>query len=291
MTLPNFPVIGAPKAGTTSLYAYLRQHPDIFMSPVKEPRFFGFPGIGSRRKFPVQSLEEYTALFDGVAGETAIGEATPHYLIYPSAAGAIHAALPLARLVASLRDPVERSYSIYLMNRRDKNVNADRSYLEALETDHNLRETYADRLERFTALFPPERLRIILFEDLVRAPVRTMQELYAFLGVDAAFAPDVSQAANPGGLPRVKLLHDLLANQRLRTAARHLPQGMSDRLRGLRNRNLQKQPLPPDDREAAIAVFRDDILRTQDLIGRDLSAWLNVRRAPASAVTSAATPA
>ena len=112
MTLPNFLIIGAPKAGTTSLYSYFREHPAIFMPELKEPRFFGYEGQGDRIRFPVRTLEEYTALFDGVTTETAIGEATPHYLVYPVAAQRIRDLIPGVRLIASLRDPVDRAYSV-----------------------------------------------------------------------------------------------------------------------------------------------------------------------------------
>ena len=277
MTLPNFLVIGAPKAGTTSLHLHLRAHPEIFMPELKEPRFFGYEGEGERLKFPIRTLEEYTALFDAVTDETAIGEATPHYLVYPGAAQRIHDLIPEARLIASLRDPVERSYSVYQMNLRNRGVNDGVPFVEAMRTDRNLRETYADMLARYFALFPAGQLKVILLEDLEKAPQATMRGLYGFLGVDPGFLPaDLSKVANPGGEPRSKLLHGLLSDPRLRQLSRaFLPAAAVERLRALRSRNLQKQPLAPEDRRAAIGFFRDDILRTQDLIGRDLSSWLH----------------
>ena len=275
MTLPNFLVIGAPKAGTTSLHLHLRAHPEVFMPELKEPRFFGYEGEGERLKFPIRTLEEYEALFADVAGETAIGEATPHYLVYPRAAERIRALLPDARLIASLRDPVERSYSVYQMNLRNKGVNQGVPFIAAIETDHNLRETYHDMLRRYFERFPPEQLKVILLEDLERDPGATMRELYGFLGVDPGFRPDLSRIANPGGEPRSKLLHRLLSDPKLRGVSRaFFPEPLVERLRALRSRNLEKQPLRPEDRRKAIDLFRDDILRTQDLIGRDLSAWL-----------------
>ena len=275
MTLPNFLIIGAPKAGTTSLYSYFREHPAIFMPELKEPRFFGYEGQGDRIRFPVRTLEEYTALFDAVTTETAIGEATPHYLVYPVAAQRIRDLIPEVRLIASLRDPVDRAYSVYQMNLRNKGVNRDIPFVEAIRTDHNLRETYADMLGRYVALFPPEQLKVILLEDLEADPRATVRALFAFLGVDPDFVPDLSKIANPGGEPKNKLLHGLLSDPRLRVMSRGvLPRGVVDRLRELRSRNLAKQPLKPEDRRAAIGLFRDDILRTQDLIGRDLAAWL-----------------
>ena len=276
MTLPNFLVIGAPKAGTTSLHLHLRAHPQVFMPDLKEPRFFGYEGEGERLKFPIRTLEEYTALFEAVTDETAIGEATPHYLVYPHAAQRIHDLIPQARLIASLRDPVERSYSVYQMNLRNRGVNEGVPFVEAMRTDRNLRETYGDMLARYFALFPPEQLKVILLEDLEKAPQATIRELYGFLGVDPDFVPaDLLKVANPGGEPRNKLLHGLLSDPRLRQFSRAvMPGGLVERLRALRSRNLEKQPLAPEDRRAAIGFFREDILRTQDLIGRDLSSWL-----------------
>ena len=118
---------------------------------------------------------------------------------------------------------------------------------------------------------------MILLEDLEKAPQATMRGLYGFLGVDPEFLPpDLSKVANPGGEPRNKLLHRLLSDPRLRQLEpRVLPRARWSSGSGrLRSRNLEKQPLKPEDRRTAIGFFRDDILRTQDLIGRDLSAWL-----------------
>ena len=276
MTLPNFLVIGAPKAGTTSLHVHLRAHPQVFMPDLKEPRFFGYEGEGERLKFPIRTLEEYAALFEPVTDEIAIGEATPHYLVYPHAAQRIHDLIPGARLIASLRDPVERSYSVYQMNLRNRGVNEGVPFIEAIGKDQSLRETYGDMLARYFALFPPEQLKVILLEDLEKAPQATIRALYGFLGVDPEFVPaDLLKVANPGGEPRNKLLHTMLSDPRLRQFSRaFFPNALAERLRGLRSRNLEKQPLKPEDRRAAIGFFRDDILRTQDLIGRDLSSWL-----------------
>jgi len=276
MTLPNFLIIGAPKAGTTSLYDHMRGHPAIFMPELKEARFLAYQGQGGdRNRWPVQSLEEYEALFAPVTTETAIGEATPHYLIYPHAAERIHALLPDARLIASLRNPIDRSYSVYQMNLRNQGTNTGVSYGAALAADHNLRETYAEKLGRYFALFPRERIRIILLDDLEAKPEAVMRDLFAFLGVDPSYRPDLSKISNPGGEPRIKLLHDMLAHPGLRAFGRKfLPDGAVERLKDIRGRNLKKQPMSAADRNAALDVFRADILATQELIGRDLSHWL-----------------
>jgi hypothetical protein len=278
MTLPNFLIIGAPKAGTTSLYDYLRAHPDVFMPTLKEPRFFGYegaPGAGDRKKWPVQSRAEYEALFAGAGDAAAVGEATPHYLFYPKAALRIAEALPGVRLIASLRNPIDRAYSVYQMNLRNKQANAGVPFARALESDANLQETYHGPLARYFEAFPRARLKIVLLDDLEAAPERAVREIFAFLGVDPGFAPDLSRVSNPGGLPRSKLLHQVMNDRRLREGARRLlPAGATEWLKALRSRNLRKGALPPEDRAAARAFFEADIRATGALIGRDLSHWL-----------------
>jgi len=275
MTLPNFLIIGGPKAGTTSLYDYFRAHPEIFMPSLKEPNFFNFHGQADTFKFPVRSLEAYEALFAGVTTEKAIGEASIHYLHGRPAVMKIKEVLPQVRLIASLRNPVDTSYSVYQMNLRNRGKNRNLSFAEALKEDANLKGEYAGPLARYFAAFSPEQIRIVLFDDLVKNPVGTAQALFRFLEVAPDFVPDVSRVSNPGGVPRVQTLHNLLANRTVRTVARNLfPQALLERARTVRSKNLKKQALTPEERARALALFRDDILRTQDLIGRDLSAWL-----------------
>ena len=135
MTLPNFIVIGAAKAGTTALYWYLAEHPAIFMSPVKETNYFayGLDDAGQLRfgdpdvhRFPVKSLAAYEALFAGAGDAVAIGEASTMYLECPQAAARIHDLLPATRIICGLREPVDRAYSDYLMYLRNRGVASTR---------------------------------------------------------------------------------------------------------------------------------------------------------------------
>lgn len=130
MTLPNFLIIGAAKAGTTSLYHYLAQHPQIYMSPIKEPNFFAleercvdFRGPGDHlyiKQFSVTELERYRSLFQGVTHEQAVGEASPLYLYSPVAPARSHRYVPEMKLIAILRHPVDRAYSAFLHLLRDE---------------------------------------------------------------------------------------------------------------------------------------------------------------------------
>ena len=123
MKLPNFVVIGAAKAGTTALYWYLQEHPEVFMSPLKETNFFAYGvdpegrllyGDPELHRFPIKNLDAYADLFAGAGDEKAVGEASPIYLECPEAAGRIQQLLPEARIICGLRDPVDRAYSDYL---------------------------------------------------------------------------------------------------------------------------------------------------------------------------------
>src|SRR5437868_623089 len=109
MTLPNFLIIGAAKAGTTSLHHYLRQHPDVYMGP-REPRYFAREGADAESPV-IRTRDVYEQLFDGVTTEHAIGEGSPQYLNHPIAPDEIAAELPDVKLIVSLRNPADRAYS------------------------------------------------------------------------------------------------------------------------------------------------------------------------------------
>ncbi|MDY7015905.1 MAG: sulfotransferase, partial [Cyanobacteriota bacterium] len=129
MVLPNFLIIGAAKGGTTSLYTWLAQHPQIYMTPVKEPNFFALQGENfnypsgtvSQRYLDecVTNFEAYLEQFKAVNCEIAIGEASPFYLYHPQAASRIQQTIPDVKLIAILRDPVERAYSNFLHHIRE----------------------------------------------------------------------------------------------------------------------------------------------------------------------------
>ena len=135
MSMPNFLIIGAAKSGTSSLYAYSKQHPEIYMSSLKEPRFFAFegekvdfcgPGSDVFNQETITNLEAYRALFNRVSDEKAIGEASPAYLCVPKAAECIYHYIPDVKLIVILRQPAERAYSSFLHTvRAGVEVNTD----------------------------------------------------------------------------------------------------------------------------------------------------------------------
>jgi hypothetical protein len=296
MVMPNFFLIGAMKAGTTSVHHYLGEHPEIFTSALKEPRFFAFDGRGSYSGpgndefIPVGSLEAYCSLFDGVRDEKAIGEASTVYLYSPNAASGIRARLPHASIVAVLRDPVDRAYSNYLyMVRRGYEPLGDfRAAVQAEKgrihknwhpvwhyVNHGF---YYEQLKRYLDVFPASQIKVCLYDDLVADPVSFVQGIFRFLQVNETFVPDVSRRYNEGRIPRNRTLHQalvrpnpvkslfkLLVAQKLRRRLEMI----------LRERNLRPAPpLAAELRARLRKVYRKDILQLQNLIQRDLSRWL-----------------
>jgi len=300
MTLPNFYIVGAGRCGSTSLYAYCRLHPQIGMSHLKEPNYFVFrderpplggPGVARARRLAVRSARTYDRLFAAVAGRPVIGEASVNYVRFPRVCRAIREATPGARLVIVLRQPVDRAYSSFLRKRREGLEPCER--FEEAWADHERRAAgnwwhcmhkgkslYHAQVRPYVEAFPAEQIHVVLSEEFRRDPPRTMAEVFSFLGVDPEPARRCNQLHHEGGEIRSWLLRQLWhGTTGLRAAlAPAAPLPLRGRLfpilasrRGVWSGN---PPLAPEPRERFTRELRDDILRLQDLIGRDLTLWL-----------------
>ena len=295
MTMPNFFIVGAQKAGTTSLYFYLKQHPQIYMSPRKEPHFFegmhwDFYRPG-RMALPVTDLADYQALFEGVTDEKAIGEASASYLYSPKAPTLIKRSIPYARLIAILRNPADRAYSNFLhCVRAGRESIVD--FAEALRVEegrikgnwgplwhYKQKGFYYAQVKRYLDTFGRDPFRVWLYEDLRAKPLDVLRDVLEFLEVDDTFAPDMSIEHNTSALPRNKTLYRAakkLAGRnsglKLAILERCLPAGPRRYVK--RQIFVQPPPFPAEIREQLLDSYTEDILRLQDLIGRDLSPWL-----------------
>lgn len=272
--LPNFLIIGAPRCGTTSLYFYLRQHPDVFMPAVKEPNYY-WPEGWERTADAIRTRAEYERLFDRAAGERAVGEATTHILVSPSAPERVLRDLPGVRLVVSLRQPADRAYSHYL--HRVRWGLESRPVEEALVPGNPAYDfgRYGELLQPWLDRVPRERLHVIVYEELAEDADRVMRDLFAFLGVDASFPVDTRTRHNPSSVPRSLALTRLVWSG-IRLARRILPGALLNR--GIGGRVLSTTwgnapSFPPELRRRLLGEYRDDIQATARLIGRDLSRW------------------
>lgn len=299
--LPTFLVIGAYKAGTTSIHHYLKQHPQIFMSRIKEIRFLTYAGHHelplsamelSSLQWPVQSLSEYEKLFAGSCAYSARGDVSPCYLVFPEQTiPSIRKYIPDAKLITILRHPVDRAYSSFvgLIN---KGFEEEWDFRHSLQLEsakiprtldgkcrQNFCESfYFDSLAFYFRNFPREQISVYLYEDLQQHPVRLLRDVFRFIGVDDRFVPDMSTRHNPSGWPRfssapfwIKKMDSLAAK-----IVRNLPEPIKESAQRLFNRlaRTTAPALDPVLRRELTMLYRDDILRTQELIGRDLTHWL-----------------
>lgn len=300
---PNFLIIGAARSGTSSLYEYMRQHPQIFFSDNKEPMFFSFyqqkvdfkgPGdnLELNRK-SVVDVDAYKALFKGATDELAVGEASANYLYSKTAADNIKKFIPDVKLIAVLRNPVDRAYSSYLYTTRDGREVLP-TFEDALENEeqriannwehiwhYKRMGYYHEQLSYYHSLFPAENILVLLQEDLKNDAENVLKKVFDFIGVDADFKPDLSVEYNQGGKPKNELLNKVLTKPlKIKQWLRPLmPRMLLDAYVKLKHRNLEKPPLSVETREALLNEYCDDIQQLERLIDRDLTHWKNVKGA------------
>jgi hypothetical protein len=296
MPPPTFLILGAQKCGTDALYHALRRHPDIGMSPNKEPFFFIMDGRLPDYRIPgpryanrlVSDWDSYLRLFAGFEGKRAIGEASAIYLssYFPEKTAArIRERIPDARLIALVRQPAERAYSAYHFYRaRDFEplssfsaaLAAEPARIQANDTPdfrHRMNGYYHANLKPYYERFPREQIQVCLFDDWNADPAGTLRTLFRFLDVDPNVPVEVDRR-NVTYQYRSQHLHRVLTRPgRLGTRwHRLLPAGVLSWLD-----RCNRRPLPPmstDLWHMLTEGYRDDILKLQDLIGRDLSHWL-----------------
>jgi Sulfotransferase family len=313
--LPNFFVVGAPKAGTTALYAYLDQHPQIYMCPLKEPNYFAaemrmeniepadrprverqlraleeyLRGDMREKRFGglVSSWEDYLKLFRNVANQVAIGEASACYLWSQTAPRNIAARIPHAKIVINLRNPVDRAFSQYLQMVTSGTVR--RSFRDQIQASLNCRPLlgadwplleygrYHEQLSRYLDAFPRSQLHISLYEDLTGDARALLAQLFAFLGVDAGFQADVSQRHHQPAIPRfaAAAAHHLRKRGLWPYLRRLAPNPLGPRLRSLLVRPRSSLQMEQTERRFLTDYYRDDIERLSKLLGRDLTGWLD----------------
>jgi hypothetical protein len=297
--LPEFLVIGAAKSGTTSLYEYLRQHPQVFMSLIKETNFFALNGkkpvfAGPDRDFfnheSIYRLEDYKRLFDGRTEEIVAGEASPRYLFTSSTARRIRDFIPEAKLVAILRNPVERAFSAFSMRKRDGWETCKTFEDAILEEEKRLKEGWASgiylqrgyygrQLDEYYRVFPREQICVLLYDRMLDDLEGLLTRLFRFIAVDEKFQPDTQYHYNPSGIVKNPVLRFIWTRTHsVQNVLRPLMpkparQAVSRFFIGL---DKEKLSLSAETRELLIDLYRDDILKLEDLIEEDLSSWYRI---------------
>ena len=296
MTMPNFLIIGAARGGTTTLHYVLNQHPEIYMSPIKETEFFWAygeqinfdgPGVVWIKNRMITDLGNYQKLFKGVTTETAVGESSARYLSHPRSAQLIHQFIPDVKLIVSLRQPADRAFSAFVQARRD-GIEPCEDFSEALAQERKgLRDSwtkggylnrgfYYVELKRYFQFFDRDQMHISLFEDLSDHTEQVLSSIFNFLNVDNKFIPDATRPHNASGIIRNPITRFLWTRSgNIRVAIRSL---VDERIRHAMFewliRDLKKLEFPPELRMELTEFYREDIKRLQGLIERDLTQWL-----------------
>jgi hypothetical protein len=303
-TLPDFYIVGAPKAGTTALHAALRAHPRIYLSPVKEPKYFLCAGRPPRRRDQrgpgdahsarewVWRRDRYEGLFASAPPGAVRGESTPFYLYDRAAQRRIRELTPRARLIAVLRDPVDRAYSNW-MHLWSDGLETIPSFPDAIAAEPDRIAAgyapfwhyrglglYGEQLEHLYSLFPREQVLVLRYRDLVDSPVETLDGVARFLGIEPghlhAAAPEnvrpyVADTARRRYLSRAVRFGSWLGQW----APPQVWRGAEARLLRILHADGAPRPsLPADQRQGLTATFADDIALLERLTGNDYTDWV-----------------
>ncbi|MBL7929817.1 MAG: sulfotransferase domain-containing protein [Bacteroidia bacterium] len=281
----DFFIVGAPKAGTTSLHNSLALHDEIFMPEIKEPNFFSSAELRSDNLYYneiiISSLSDYEKLFAG-AGEKIKGDASVSYLFYPSTASKIFNYNPEARIIILLRQPIERAVSHYQMDKRLGFVNAP---MEAIFADEGNNAPsyfqqyfqlgkYAKQVKRYMDLFPESQMKFFLFEEVKNDFRKVMKDTLLFLGIKNLDSIPVSENQNASFDFNLPLLSNLYRHARIRKRLKKaIPERFATSLMKTFSRK-SKSDISDKLRIQLKEFYRDDILALSQLINKNLNHWL-----------------
>ncbi|MGY1808335.1 sulfotransferase family protein [Blastococcus sp. SYSU D00669] len=301
--LPQFFIAGAPKAGTTALHAALATHPGLYLSPVKEPKFYltgGRPPERAQQRGPgdahsarewIWRRERYLALFAGAPADAVHGESTPFYLYDRRAHARIAADVPDARFVLVVRDPVDRAVSNWVHLRAD-GLEPEADVLAAVRAEERRTAEgwapfwhyrglgrYGEQLRDLRTRFPREQVLLLRYRELVDTPQQTLDRVARFLGVAEGVAhavppenvkPYVADGTRYRLLARAAragaALGALAPPQVWRQASRPL-------LAALHAGRTQRPPLPVEVRREVLAPLLEDIALLEELTGESFADW------------------
>ena len=305
MIYPNFLIVGAAKAGTTALYENLKKHPEVFMTPMKEPNFFslenhsitwldGTVGKGYAENF-IYTLDDYLSLFKNAGDKKAIGEASPMYLYDKNAAATIRGHFPEMKIIIILRNPADRAFSNFVHHLRI-NAETTRNFEKALKLEEerikmnwwwgfHYRQAgcYYEQVKSYYNTFPEEQIKVIIYDDWLNRPEDSFKEILVFLDVDQSFIPDLKKKYKVSSLVKnnnvedllkvidksVKLIRYLYPKNKRNSVKRNI----AEKLEWMFELNRYKPSLNPDMKAKLLATYEDDIKQLEKLIQKDLSRW------------------
>lgn len=311
--LPNFIVVGANKGGTTSIYHYLKQHPQVYLSPIKEPHYFStdidvnqFKKEFAQNKLQdiekyvsgnmeqeyhaafVRDFNQYQQLFKNAVGYKAVGELSTSYLYSQKAASEIYQVVPNCKIIICLRNPIERAYSHYRMNLWTGNSNQFDFYKALVEDFHHTPKVwgnahlyteigmYYEQVKRYIDRFGRDQVLIIFSEDLKKRTAEIIREVYAFIGVDPQFVPDTSTQYNEVYTPKYKNLTWFLNKSGIRPIMKKISPTFIKKaiIRTFYKSKADKGEMSAEAKQFLLEKLSDDVRALGSLLNKDLSGWL-----------------
>jgi hypothetical protein len=304
VALPDFFIAGVPKAGTTALHSALAKHPALFLSPVKEPKFFltdgpppteGGPGDAKTYREHVWRRDDYEALFDRAPAGSLKGESTPFYLYNRDAQSRISALIPDAKLIVVLRDPIERAHSNWA-HLWSAGLDPIGDFVQACDHEATRADAgwadfwryidlgkYGEQLEYLYTVFRRDQVLLLRYRSLIVDPKQTLDQVCEFLGVPTGILTELPRE-NVTAHPHPSIRYRAVAAARRASAtisARlpgHLGAGLNDRLEHMLQQDAApRRPLTWQQRQALIPAFEADIKLLESVTGEDFSDWLRPR--------------
>lgn len=293
---PNFFVVGAPKCGTTSMYQYLRQHPEVFVSEVKEPYFFG-SDLGLAPYWGIRNETDYLALFVDAGDAKRVGEASVWYLYSKTAAREIKEFNPSSKIIIMLRNPVDLLYSLHGQFLRSYNENIQ-SFEEALQAEEDRRQgrriprsahfprgllyrdmvKFSEQLERYYDVFGRRNVFVVVFDDFVKDTPSVYRLLLRFLEVDPSFHPDFN-LFNKSAPIRIRQARRFwktrqgLQRNVDRLIGSYARRAFSDWIDGMGTSLTRPPTMKPETRARLQAEMASEVESLARLLDRDLSHW------------------
>lgn len=281
----NLFIVGAPKAGTSSLHYYLSQHPGVSMSSIKEPNYFTsaeinglYPNYGGIEKTMDES--EYHALF--LSKGPIFGEASVSYLFYPQVAEKLHRYNPEAKIVIAIRDPVDRAISHCAMDQR---LGFSTATLESVFADPERYKTefqqyfqlglYSEQIERYRKVFPPENVLLLVFDDLHEDENTVIKKVFDFVGI-TKLDIDISRE-NVAVVPRGRLTAYLYRNPAVRKFLKGLlpndVRSIVEKIFLSGNKKNDGSKLSTEMKAKMYDYFKNDLKNLEENNNLNLSAW------------------
>lgn len=290
--LPDFLILGAPKAGTTAIFHALKAHPDVFMPQQKELRFFAFEGKTIEKNDPVNrkavtDIDTYKRHFSYAKHSQIKGEASPGYLSSADTPVRIKRTVPNVRMIAILRNPIERSFSHFLFAIQQGYEPRNVAFLDALREPYidyrgfrRLRpyltdSLYGQSLARYLQIFDRDQIHLVRYEDLKASPQKVLDDISHFLGLDSTVSSAVGTDFAASGVPRNAGLHALLKSRLISWPLKSIlgvPKAEEYRAT-LIGKNLHRPSPSKDEWMRAYELFERDIEMLEDLIGWDCGDW------------------